>query len=84
MQFWNWGPTSIGHNIECVAFFFLKITIFLVLSSGSAINWVISPGWFANESKIHKWIRGVSNFKGLEVLKDKKRGRTKVLRTKSN
>ena len=24
MKFWNWGPTTIWHNIECVAFYFSK------------------------------------------------------------
>ena len=27
MKFWNWGPpTTVWHNIQCVAFFFFKIT----------------------------------------------------------
>ena len=26
MKFWIWGPTTIWHNIECVSFFFFKIT----------------------------------------------------------
>ena len=24
MKFWNWGPTTIWHNIQCVAFFLLS------------------------------------------------------------
>ena len=24
MKFWNWGPTTIWHDIECVAFYFSK------------------------------------------------------------
>ena len=24
MQLWNWGPTTIWHNIECVTFNFFK------------------------------------------------------------
>ena len=24
MVFWNWGPTTIWHNLGCVAFYFSK------------------------------------------------------------
>ena len=24
MKFWNWGPTTIWHNLGCVAFYFSK------------------------------------------------------------
>ena len=27
MKFWNWGPTTIWHNLGCVAFFFQNHSI---------------------------------------------------------
>ena len=35
MTFWNWGNTTIWHKIECVAFYFFKITPPTVQGTGA-------------------------------------------------
>ena len=42
MKFWNWGPTTIWHNIENVAFYFSKslhpTRLLLLNSFGEAVH----------------------------------------------